>query len=162
MKEYIFHSRLSVWEIERRLRQAQRDPLEAGLTEVNVTSECGFYLRLCGSAHAEVGSRNGIRAVADTVFYGTVGQIETGSRITGYFSTSKQNKRSTQIPLLVIGALYAWFMLHNRGTADLWFFVSLLPILVLYVVFYLSDNLILNKDQKKRIIAFIEERLLHP
>lgn len=53
-------------------------------------------------------------------------------------------------------------MLHNRGTADLWFFVSLLPILVLYVVFYLSDNLILNKDQKKRIIAFIEERLLHP
>lgn len=87
MKEYIFHSRLSVWEIERRLRQAQRDPLEAGLTEVNVTSECGFCL---------------------------------------------------------------------------WFFVSLLPILVLYVVFYLSDNLILNKDQKKRIIAFIEERLLHP
>ena len=162
MKEYSFDSCLSIWEIEKRLRQFQRSPMETGLTEIEVLTNGAFTLRSVNKVYNTSNLNQECIAYADTVFYGTIGQIETGSRITGHFSTSKQSNRVTGVVTLMIGALYALFMLHSRGTADLWFFVSLLPILILYVVFYLSDNLILNKDQKKRIIAFIEERKLHP
>lgn len=163
MKTYTFHSTLPPDRIHWRLTRYQKgkaDPGRDGVSRVELLSSTEFCLICMGRAGVTSNSvRTGTSgwAPAHTAFYGKIVPEGEGSRITGHFAVPRSDKRTfiiTAVVLYGIGvAATGGALLDPRLLA---------AFAVLFLLFYITDNLILNTGQKKQIIAFIENHLLHP
>lgn len=164
MKTYTFHSTLPPDRIHWRLTRYQKgkvDPLRDGVSSVEVLSPtqfCIVYIGFAGLAPSiTTRPSTKARASAHTAFYGTIESEGEGSRITGHFAVPRSDKRTfiiTAVVLYGIGvAVSGGALLDPRLLA---------AFAVLFLLFFATDNLILNQGQKKQIIAFIEHHLLHP
>ncbi len=163
MKEYVFHSALPpervYWRLSR-YHKGKVDPLRDGVSKVEMLSSTEFCV-VCTGRSAVTGN-NSIRssgagwAPAHTAFYGTIEPEGEGSCITGHFAAPKSDRRNFFISAVVI---YGIGIVATHG-------MLLDPRIiaafgVLFLLFYATDNLILNRDQKRIAIRFIEKHLLH-
>lgn len=164
MKTYTFHSTLPPDRVHWRLTRYQKgkaDPLRDGVSSVEVLSPTQFCIVYIGFAGLVPSARmypsTKARASAHTAFYGTIEPEGEGSRITGHFAAPRSDKRTfiiTAVVLYGIGVAASGGMLLDPRL--------LAVFAVLFLLFYLTDNLILNQGQKKQIIHFIEKHLLRP